>query len=102
MGGAKMNRKLVKPVLFVIFSLSLTAIITGCLLSPKSQTNRNINKDKISAKESQSTLEQTGNETHASETNISEEDISEAKAILQKHFKAIKMPAILLIKYYIK
>jgi len=54
-----MNRKLVKPVLFVIFSLSLTAIITGCLLSPKSQTNRNINKDKISAKESQSTLEQT-------------------------------------------
>jgi len=47
-------------------------------------------------------LEQTGNETHASETNISEEDISEAKAILQKHFKAIKMPAILLIKYYIK
>jgi len=58
-----MNRKLVKPVLFVIFSLSLTAIITGCLLSPKSQTNRNINKDKISAKESQSTLEQTGNET---------------------------------------
>jgi len=46
-----MNRKLVKPVLFVIFSLSLTAIITGC-------------------KESQSTLEQTGNETHASETNI--------------------------------
>jgi len=58
LGGAKMNRKLVKPVLFVIFSLSLTAIITGCLLSPKSQTNRNINKDKISAKESQSTLEQ--------------------------------------------
>jgi len=42
-----MNRKLVKPVLFVIFSLSLTAIITGCLLSPKSQTNRNINKDKM-------------------------------------------------------
>ncbi|GAE88399.1 DUF4829 domain-containing protein [Acetivibrio straminisolvens] len=77
-----MGSKAFKSLLRATFLLFLTAVITGCSIPVRSQLNENINIE-------QPIQKQTINEADTNETYIDEADINEAKAVLEKHFKAI-------------